>query len=138
MIVCAVCKIRICKCQIFKLNYFYGSHTDAGAMSTRDRRDAIKRTQREVDTMPDGLRLAIANALSTRNRPTEFLGISQTPKIAPIIGGRDVMEHKYPWFVQVRYFPNGQSYYYRCGGTIYNEKTIITSGSCASFDIDQT
>ena len=113
-------------------------HTDATAMPTGDRRNPIELIQRGIDTMADGLRIAIANALSARNRPIEFLGISQTPEIAPTIGDRDAVEYKYPWFAQVRYFPNGESFYYICGGTVYNEKTIITSGFCTSVDIDQT
>ena len=111
-------------------------HTDAAAMSSRERRDPIGQIQREVDTMPDGLRIAIANALLARNRSLEFLGKSETPEIAPIISGKDAVEYKYPWFARVLYIPYGESYYYLCGGTIYNKKTIITAGHCAD-DVDQ-
>ena len=86
--------------------------------------------------MPDGLRSAIVNALLARNRSIEFFGLSETPEIAPIIGGRDAVEYKYPWFARVLYFPNGQSDYNFCAGTIYNERTIITAGHCA-FDVHQ-
>ena len=102
-------------------------------MRQRDILSPIKRIQIEVDTLPIGLRSVIANTLAARNRPTDFLGT--VPEIAPIIGGNDAVEHKFPWHVVVLYFLyTGDGFL--CGGSIYNERTIITAGHCAD-DVNQ-
>ena len=73
----------------------------------------------------------ISKALLARNR--ELLGSSladEPPAVAPIIGGTDASEHKYPWHAVVFYFYYDSPTYGLCGGTIYNERTIVTAGHC--------
>ena len=101
-----------------------------------DRQAPIGQIVMHVDSLPNSLRSAIANALLARNRSLGALGISDTPDIAPIIGGKNAVEHKYPWYTLVLYFPYDSIYSYLCGGTIYNERTVITAGHCAD-DVGQ-
>ena len=89
---------------------------------------------RKFDTLPDGLRLAIANALSARNRSSEFLGTM--PEVAPLLASRNVEEYKYPWYVRMLYFRNDRPYLL-CGGTVYNERTIISAAHCVEHDTTQ-
>ena len=112
-------------------------HTDTSIWLENDDQDSIERITGKVGSLPNGLRVALANALLARNRSTGALGMIETPDIAPIIGGTDAVEYKYPWYALVMYIWNDGDVGYFCGGTIYNEKTIITSADCLYYDVDQ-
>ena len=90
---------------------------------------------RKVETLPDGLRLAVANALSARNRSSEFLGT--VPEVAPLLGSEEVVKYKYPWYARMLYFWNDRPDFLWCGGTVYNERTITTAAHCVEYDIKQ-
>lgn len=89
------------------------------------------------DSLPLSLRNAIAEVLSARGRDSDFLVTGGTPEVAPIIGGRDAPEYKYPWYVLVIYIFYGTDSGYYFGGTVYNERTIITAAHCAESDMEQ-
>ena len=102
--------------------------TDAAMRS--DRRNPIQRGMRKIEDLPYGTRSAIANALADRNRSSEFL--KTVPEVYPLLSSRTVVQHNYPWYARILYFYYDTSitYYLFCGGTVYNQRTIITAAHC--------
>ena len=87
--------------------------------------------------MPPALRNRIADAFTTRGRDSSHLRTNEIPDVAPIIGGADAAEYKYPWFTHVLYASYDEDFQYYCGGTVYNERTVITAAHCVEDDPDQ-
>ena len=112
---------------------------EAGRVGPRDPRDLFGPIQFDsVNNLPYGLRNAISKALLAKNltvpgsSPTD----EQPPAISPIIGGNDAPASKYPWHAIVLYmFYSGGALL--CGGSIYNEKTILTAGHCVDQGVEQ-
>ena len=111
--------------------------TDATETEYRSRHRPYGMVEIGNNSLPLALESAIADALSARGRDSDFLITGETPEVAPIIGGRDAPKFKYPWYVLVFYLFYGTNSGYYCGGTVYNERTIITAAHCAERDMEQ-
>ena len=103
--------------------------TDVVKTLNRTEEDPVGLVISNADTLPLVHRSAIANALLARGHDTAFLGSLEKPNVASFVEGTNAPEYKYHWFVQILYI-EGDSIF-RCAGTVYNEKTIITSAYCA-------
>ena len=56
----------------------------------------------------------------------------EQPPVEPIVGGQDADKDEYPWLVLLYY---GASW--ACGGSIINERTILTAAHCVDWDPHQ-
>ena len=54
------------------------------------------------------------------------------PTAAPIVGGQDADVNEYPWQIRLEY--DGDFY---CGGSIINNKTVLTAAHCVVDDPKQ-
>ena len=113
---------------------FILTYTIGATKTYSNRRDPIKRVERKINTLPKPIRSAIVDALLARGHKVDFLSTGETqetPEVANIVGGTAVVEYKYPWFVTFLYHVYNSDIIWLCGGTVYDERTIITAGHCA-------
>ena len=59
-------------------------------------------------------------------------GTHGVPTAAPIVGGQDADVNEYPWQIRLEY--DGDFY---CGGSIINNKTVLTAAHCVIDDPKQ-
>ena len=101
-------------------------------------RNTIAPREGKISELPLAFRTKVADALAARKRDPSFLLSAEEPPVAPILGGNDAPEHKYPWFAHVLYvFLGDPNFYILCGGSVYNKRTVITAAHCIEDDPEQ-
>ena len=59
-------------------------------------------------------------------------GALEQPPIQPIVGGQEALKDEYPWQILLKYKDS-----FTCGGSILNERTILTAAFCVDNDLSQ-